>query len=166
MSDFVLTLSLLYCWLFDDSALVLGHGSEKDKNKSWFHGKLNISEKSKFLLLWWQFLIDGKWYSSHKFSEDLDYEKRKKKNLKRKCGKMILKLELAKWRLKHGLLVFPNARSILELMLCNRNLTKLVYPTLLSSDCRAWTLKLSENLKTRTKFSIKVGPKRTCIRYL
>ena len=43
--------------------------------------------------------------------------------------------------------VFSNARSILELMLCNRNFTKLVYQTLLSSDCRAWALKLSKHLK-------------------
>ena len=34
MSDFVFILSLLYCWLFDDSALVLGVASEKDKNNS------------------------------------------------------------------------------------------------------------------------------------
>ena len=34
MPDFVLILSSLYCRLFDDSALVLGHGSEKDKNHS------------------------------------------------------------------------------------------------------------------------------------
>ena len=32
MSDFVLILSLLYCWLLDDSALTLGVASEKDKN--------------------------------------------------------------------------------------------------------------------------------------
>ena len=41
MSDFVLILSLLYCWLFNDSALFLGVASEKDKATSWFHGKLN-----------------------------------------------------------------------------------------------------------------------------
>ena len=34
MSDFVLILSLFYRWLFDDSALVLGCASEKDKNNS------------------------------------------------------------------------------------------------------------------------------------
>ena len=34
MPDFVLILSSLYCWLFDDSALVLGCVSEKDKNNS------------------------------------------------------------------------------------------------------------------------------------
>ena len=34
MPYFVLILSSLYCWLFDDSALVLGRGSEKDKNNS------------------------------------------------------------------------------------------------------------------------------------
>ena len=41
---------------------------------SWFHWKLNVSEKSKFLPFLKQFLIDEKWYSSHEFSEDLGYE--------------------------------------------------------------------------------------------
>ena len=40
---------LLYCWLFDDSALVLGPEKEKKKTaSSWFHGMLNFSEKSNF----------------------------------------------------------------------------------------------------------------------
>ena len=100
MSDFVLILSLLFCWLFDDSAFVLGHASEKEKNNSgsWFYGKLSFFDKSKFLPLLWKFFIDEKWYSSHRFSEDLGYEIFKKK-LKRK-------LKLAKWRKKHGLFVF------------------------------------------------------------
>ena len=34
MSDFVLIFSLLYCWVFGGSTLVLGHASEKEKNKS------------------------------------------------------------------------------------------------------------------------------------
>ena len=34
MSDFVLIFFSLYCWLFNDSALVLGPASEKDKNNS------------------------------------------------------------------------------------------------------------------------------------
>ena len=34
MSDFVFILCSLYCWLFDDSALVFGHVSGKDKNNS------------------------------------------------------------------------------------------------------------------------------------
>ena len=45
---------------------------------------------------------------------------------------------------------FSNACSILELMLCNSNLTKLDILVLLSSDCRAWALKLSEHLKKQT----------------
>ena len=51
MSDFVLILSLLYCWLFDGTTLVLCRASEKDNKKiasSWFHGKLNFVEKSNF----------------------------------------------------------------------------------------------------------------------
>ena len=94
--DFVFAL-LLAIWWFR-----FGFGScewirQKTIASSWFHGKLNFSEKSKFLSLLWPFLIDGKWYSSHEFSEDLGYEILKKK-LKRKCEKIILKLELAKWR--------------------------------------------------------------------
>ena len=53
--------------------------------------------------------------------------------------------------------VFSKARSILELMLCNRNLTKLVYQTLLSSDCRALAQKLSEHLKNNKIFHKKLG---------
>ena len=50
---------------------------------------------------------------------------------------------VGKMKTKTYFVVFSKARSILELMLCNWNLTKLVYQTLLSSDCRAWALKLS-----------------------
>ena len=54
MSDFVLILSSLYSWLFADSALVLGHASEKDTKNSvqlvaW-EVKL-FKRKSKFLPL-------------------------------------------------------------------------------------------------------------------
>ena len=51
MPDFALILSLLYCWLFDDSALVLGRGSEKDKNNSVKLGSLEgqLFCKIKFL---------------------------------------------------------------------------------------------------------------------
>ena len=44
---------------------------------------------------------------------------------------------------------FSNSSSILELMLCNLNLTKLDILTLQSSNCRAWALKLSEHLKKK-----------------
>ena len=44
-----------------------------------------------------------------------------------------------------------DACSILELLLCNQNLTKLVYPTLLGSDGRAYVPQLSEHLKTDKK---------------
>ena len=49
--------------------------------------------------------------------------------------------------LMENFVVFSNVRSILKLMLCNRNLTKLDKLTLLSSDCRASALKLSKHLK-------------------
>ena len=46
------------------------------------------------------------------------------------------------------LFFFSNAPSIFKLLLCNLKLTKLDILTLLGSDCRAWALKLSEDLKT------------------
>ena len=49
------------------------------------------------------------------------------------------------------LLRFLNACSISELLLCNWNLTKLNILTLLSSDWKAWALKLNEHLKKRTE---------------
>ena len=47
-----------------------------------------------------------------------------------------VKVEVGKMKTKLYLVVFSKARSILELMLFNRNLTKLDILTLLSSDCR------------------------------
>ena len=64
--------------------------------------------------------------------------------LRRKCKKNHGKDGVCKMKTKT---YFSKAHSILELMLCNWNLTKLVYETLVSSDCRAWALKLSEHLK-------------------
>jgi hypothetical protein len=76
-----------------------------------------------------------KWYSSHKLSKYLRYEiiffevkkKVQKKYFKVGIGQMETTLFCP----------FSNACSIFELMLCNRNITKLVYVTLLSSNCRA-----------------------------
>ena len=102
MSDFVLILSLLFCWLFDDFALVLGHASEKYKNNSvqlvsW---EVELFWKiKKKILLFWQFLIDEKWYSSQKFSEYLGYEILKNK-VKEKVRKNDLKVEIDKMKTK------------------------------------------------------------------
>ena len=60
---------------------------------------------------------------------------------------------------KHFCFVFLNACSILELILFNRNLTKLVYQNLLGSDCRARAQKLSEHLKKQLNFPSKFGEK-------
>ena len=49
----------------------------------------------------------------------------------------MLKFKLAKWRQKTYFVLFANACSILELMLCNINLTILVYQSLLGSNYRA-----------------------------
>ena len=75
MPHFVVILSLLYCWLFDDSALVLGCASEKDKKNSvklvsWEVKPLKIEFLPTFMTV-----IDiQKLHSSHKRSEDLTYK--------------------------------------------------------------------------------------------
>ena len=83
----------------------------------------------------------------------------------RTCKKNDVKVGVGKMKTKTYFVIFSNAPSIFELMRCNQNLLKLVYPTLLSSDCRAWALKLSKYLKN-VNVSIKMGLKRTKIRQL
>ena len=56
------------------------------------------------------------------------------------------------WFLKENFVLFSYACSILELLLCNRNLTTFDILTLLGSDCRARALKLSEHLKKKHIF--------------
>ena len=70
----------------------------------------------------------------------------------RKCGKNDVKVGVGKMKTKTYFVIFSNVCSILELMFCNQNLTKLVYQTLLSSDCGVWALKLSEHLKKQQNF--------------
>ena len=78
---------------------------------------------------------------------------------KRESAKKYFKVGNGKIKKKTFFVLFLNACSILELMLCNQNLTKLVYQTLLSSNCWAWALKLSENLKKWQFFLSKLGSK-------
>ena len=127
---------------------------KKTRVSSWFQGKVIFFENQIFNHFYeshWHFF---KWYSSHKLSKYLRceiiffkvWEKVQKKYFKVGIGKVETKLFFV---------LFSNACSILKLKLCNQNITKLVYETLLSSNCRAWALKLSEHLKKRTIFSIK-----------
>ena len=51
-----------------------------------------------------------------------------------------------------NVVLFSNAHSILELMLCNRNLPKLDILTLLSSNCRAWAFKIEQEFEKWTKY--------------
>ena len=52
------------------------------------------------------------------------------KKVTEKCGKNDVIVGVGKMKIKTYFVLFSNARSILKLMLCNRNLTKLVHPTL------------------------------------
>ena len=79
-------------------------------------------------------------------------EKRKRK---KKCGKNTFRLELAKWRHKHGSFIFSNAHSIEKLMLCNWNLAKLAYLTFLNLNCISWALNLKSILKNKQNFPSK-----------
>ena len=107
-------------------------------------------------------MIYNTWYSSWKFNNDLEYERFKKKVNERVRKNYVLK-GVGKMKIKTYFVIFSNARLILELMLCNQSLEKLVYQTLFSSDCRAQALPVFEK---STKFSIKIGQKRTLIMQL
>ena len=77
--------------------------------------------------------------------------------VKEKVPKKYFKAGNDKMKSKTFFCPFSNARSILELMLCNRNLTKLVYQTLLSSNGRGLALNLSEHLKKGQNFPAILG---------
>ena len=55
----------------------------------------------------------------------------KKKEVKEKVQQNYLKVGIGKMKTKTFFVLFTNARSILEVMLCHWNLTKLVYQTFL-----------------------------------
>ena len=55
----------------------------------------------------------------------------------RKCGKNYVKVGVGKMKTKTYFVIFPIGCSNLELMFCNQNLKKIVYPTLLSSNYSA-----------------------------
>ena len=78
----------------------------------------------------------------------MDVNKQKKK-LMGKAERNDVKVGFGKMK-TWNVCFFSNACSILELMLCNWNFAKLVYLTLVSSNCRALALKLSEHLKKQT----------------
>ena len=54
--------------------------------------------------------------------------------VKEKVPKNYVKAGIVKMKTKKYLVLFSNALLILKLMLCNRNLTKLVYQTLLIAE--------------------------------
>ena len=70
-----------------------------------------------------------------------------KKSLRESAEKNYVKVGVCKLKIKTYFVIFSNACLMLELLFCNRNVTKLVYPTLLSSNFSALALKLSEHLK-------------------
>jgi hypothetical protein len=109
---------------------------KKTGPSSWFQGKANIFENLIFSHFYESHQHLKKRYSSHKFTKYLRYEIIFFE-VKEKVPKKYFKVGIGKIKIKTYFVVFSKACSILELMLCNRNLTKLVYQTLLSSDCRA-----------------------------
>ena len=60
-----------------------------------------------------------------------------KKTLLKKSRKNDVKVGVGNMKIKTFVVLFLNARLISKLMLCNQNLPKLVYPTLLSLNCSA-----------------------------
>ena len=136
MSAFVLILPLLYYWPFGGSAFVLSWMSEKAKNNAsnWFHRKLSLLEKLIVCNFYDSHGYIRKNHSTHKFCVDSRYDFCM---FKRRCQKNAIIVGVGRMKTKTICVLFSNARSILELMLCNWNLTSLVYQTLLSFDSRA-----------------------------
>ena len=77
--------------------------------------------------------------------------------VKEKVQKNDVKVGIGQMKTKTFFVLFSNAHSILELLFCNLNLTKLVYQTLVSSNCRARDLKLNKHLKKGQIFASKLG---------
>ena len=75
-----------------------------------------------------------------------------KKKVNERVQKNYVQVGVCKMKTNTYFVIFSNASFILEVMLFNRNLRKLIYQALLSSDCRALALKLSECLKKGTHF--------------
>ena len=72
-----------------------------------------------------------------------------------KCGKNYVQVGVGKMKTKTNFVIFSNACSVLEIMFCNRNLTNLVYPILLSSKQQRISSKIErafENMTTTKKF--------------
>ena len=149
------------CWQVDHfCSSNIRKWKKKQKKKrvsSYFQGKVNFFENLTFNHFYYSHWYFFRWYSSHKFREDLGYEIFLP-TLKRKCKKYDVKVEVSKMMTNIFLVLFSNACSILE-MHCNRNLTKLVYQTLLCSGCKAWALKLSRYLKKGKHFPLELGYK-------
>ena len=83
----------------------------------------------------------------------------------RKCGKTTLKLELAKWRQKHGLFVFSNARSNLRDHALQSELNKDSISNFVKFELQSMSSKVERAFKKmKKKNSIKIGPKRTSTR--
>ena len=129
------------------------------------HGVLNFSEKSKFLPLLWQFLIDEKWYSPHKYSEDLGHEIKKLKN-KKKLRKNDPKVWIGKIKTKTWFVCFFKCLLNFTAHALQSELNKVSISNFVKLQLQSMSSKIEQAFKKQTIFSIKMGPKRTSIRYL
>ena len=86
--------------------------------------------------------------------------------LKKKVQKNHGKDGVGKMKKKTYFVVLSKARSILELMLCNRNLTKRSISNFVKFRLQSISSKIERAFEKTTKFSIKIRLKRTLIRQL
>ena len=131
---------LLDIWRFCFGFFVVRVKKKKTRTSSLFQEKVIFFES----------LIFNHFYDSHCYLKNDTYHIDKVYNIYvlkviEKVQKMMLKWELAKWINNIFCCFFSTACSILELMLCNRNLKILVYWTLLGSYSRTWALKFIEH---------------------
>ena len=130
MYDFVLILSLLYCWVLGGSDLVLG--CEKKKKKiipsSWFHRKFNILKQTILNYFYGSHGYKKKIYLSQEFSVDLRYTiffLLKEKVLK----KSVVQGGVGKMKTNAFFDTFSKTHSIIWLELTYLKMMRLVFPT-------------------------------------
>ena len=138
----------------EKSDLVLRVKKKKTTASSWFHSKFNFSETNDFKYFYDSHgYIKKKLYSSHKLSVDLIYE------IFFVCWKKCCSSQSWQNEDKFNFCSFFRYSLNKRVGAGTFNSMKLVYLTLLCSDCRAWALKLSKDLKKEPNVSSKLGLK-------
>ena len=162
MSDFVLILSLLYCWLSGGSALVLCPAGDKPKNSTvklgWW--KFYFSRKTVIFATCATVMTMWKCYWTHKFSVDSRYEKKFFLMFKIKC-KNDFQGGVSKMKIKTWFVCFFKCLFVLRLGAVIFELDKVSMSNSVKFEFRSMTLKIEEEFEKKNKILSQKLAKRT-----